>query len=458
MTRTLLPLLLAAALAAGCHDGGHFFSGKLEPAPVVPAPPQADTTPVEIFTSTATALPAPSAPAYAAGGPSGIALVRKDTLAGADDPATDDGELEDSDALVCDPANSRLVLVKARVRGGPQGGAADTFGPALPSPTALYVTTDRHALAATAPGYTVLDPFGGNAVAHPLSGGPFVAITLSEVGSVLFIASASGIQRMTVDSLFAPTLTPVPIYDNAGAATIRAIALRSNGDLVFTEGARLRRIASASTLNAVDDLATFASGEEPRGVVVNSIGDVVVAVATGATGRFDEIVPGTGRLSTLALGSAPVGVAVDGRHSAIAWTSAGGIVVSIEPAPDLTKRLLPIFSDRSCIACHFPNSGFTPTNLDLTTALAARATLVAVARDCTAPTNCAPNNHTVRVVAGSSATSFIVDKLVGCRLNDPGPSPFANASCDTRMPQDLRPVPTVEIDTISRWIDAGANP
>src|SRR5262249_27490545 len=144
------------------------------------------------------------------------------------------------------------------------------------------VTLDRHALAATSTGFSALDKVG-TSVDHALAGGPFVALTFSDQGSVLFIASASAITRVSLDSALAPTSSAATIYDNAGAATIRALALRPNGDLLFTEDARLRRITNASSAaSAPNDLATFAGGEEPRGIAVNSAGNVIVAVAAGA--------------------------------------------------------------------------------------------------------------------------------------------------------------------------------
>lgn len=458
MIRKLIPLLLVAALGAGCKDGGHFFSGKLEPQPIVPGVPQADTSPIEIFTTMATA---PTSPALAyAGAPTGLALVRQDTI-GTGQEANDatliadhQGQLEDTDALVCDPGNNRLVLVKSRIRVNPA--IARQFGPTLASPTAAFVTVDRHAIVATSAGYSVLDKTGGSAD-HALTGGPFQSLAFSDQGAVVFLASASQIQRLSVDGSFAPSAAGVAvIYDNSGSAAIRGLALKANGDLLFTEGSRLRRIAGASNAQAVDDLQTFSGSEEPRGVLVNSAGNAVVAVSTGAGGRLDEIVPGTGRLSSLTLTAAPVAVAIDGRHSAISWTSAGagGFTTQIEPVPDLTKRLLPFFTDRSCVACHLHNSSFTITEMDLTTPQAARTTLRNVPSDC---------DGTLRVKPGDPAGSLLVNKLLGTRVD-------SSASCGDRMPlsptpdpvtqfnNPQRPVPQIEIDIISRWIAAGANP
>jgi hypothetical protein len=442
-------MLLAAAIAAGCSDGGHFFRGVLEPGPVIPAAPQAETTPVAAFD----AADAPFAAAtYGASGPQGIALVRADTITGVDDPGSQESQIEESDALVCDPANDRIVLAKARVRDTAKTLSFATLASGA-SPTAVVVTTDRHALVATATGYSIIDKLGTEVHAAALAGGPFQAIVLNEEASILFIAGAGGIERIQVDSGFAPTSTAVAIHAGGG---VRGLALRANGDLLFTEGNQLFRIASASTAvpGSALPVFTFGGADEPRGVVVNSIGNAVVAVA-GPTNELVEIVVDSGSVATdgmLVLGGEPRGLAIDGRHSAFAWTSATGVVVQVETTPDLTKRILPIFSDRACLACHFSGSTFTTTPLDLSSAFGAVSTMVGVARDCAGG-----SGSTVRVVAGSSGTSFLIDKVRGVRDGSD------LASCGERMPLDAaslepaRPIPQVEIDMISRWIDGGAS-
>src|SRR5207244_11725877 len=141
-----------------------------------------------------------------------------------------EGQLEDSDALVADPGNARVVIVKARVR---QNLIAHAFGPTLVSPSAVAVTLDRHAIVATAAGFTVLDRTGG-ASDHALAGGPFTAVAFSDQGGVIFLASASAIQIVRLDLSFAIVGSPSTVYDNAGSAVIRGLALKSNGDLLFT--------------------------------------------------------------------------------------------------------------------------------------------------------------------------------------------------------------------------------
>lgn len=429
MMRVCLVAVTALLFLAGCEDGGHLFDGDLEPGPVVPAPPQAVTSPVELFTATpASDLPTPTAD-YGASGPAGAALVPLDSGSA----SIGETELEDSDVLVCDPDNDRIVHLKGRVRTAP---FARVFasGSFLDATTALFLAQDRRVVATTSAGYTVLSEDGTTASPQAVAGGPFVAIAFSFTGGVLFLSNGSDILRMSADTDFAPTGSPATIVTGS---SIRALALRRNGDLLFTEGNELRRVPSASTAGPnADVLVVSFGGDTPRGIVINSAGNAVVAVE-GDSGdhRLDEVVIDTGTVaSTLALAAAPRAVAIDGRHAAYTWTDATGVRQQIEPAPTLAERIATIFIDRACTGCHSPSQTFPLMDL---TEDGAIASLVGVTNEC--------DGASERVDAGfDPEQSFLVEKL------DPDPS------CGSRMPLSLRPIPTIEIDTIRNWISAGA--
>ncbi len=435
-------IVALAAGAAGCEDGRHLFRGELEPGPVIPQPAQAATSPVGIFTVSGTALPAPTGPGYGAAGPAGIAIVPRDEGA-----PTNLAELEDTDALVCDPDNDRVLLLKSRDRSdvSPAPDPVTVFA-SLVDPRGVIVTEDRRALVATASGFAALDEGGGLIGAeHALANGPYRALALASGGLVLFLAGTAGVERVTLDASFAPEGAPALIHSSAD---VRALALRQNGDLLLVDGTDLLRIPSASSAGpgSAQTVFPFTSGDEPRAVVVNSAGNAVVAVEeTGGGGRLDEIVVDHGTLLSpdgsvaLAVAEAPRALAISGRQSAFFWTGATGAFVQIEAAPDLGERLVPFFEDRGCTGCHNGAPGFTVTPLDLTSAAAAFATLVGVPRDCTPPSG-------DRVAPGDPGISFLVEKL------EPAPG------CGVRMPQGLRPVPVVEVDIVRKWIESVATP
>jgi len=90
-----------------------------------------------------------------------------------------------------------------------------------------------------------------------------------------------------------------------------------------------------------------------------------------------------------------------------------------------------------CSACHTGVGTGLPGSMNLSSATASRAALVSVAS--------VEKPGVQRVAPGSSAASYIVQKLQG----DPGIS-------GSRMPFGGQPLDQPTIDVIRQWIDAGA--
>jgi hypothetical protein len=426
MRRIVLPLL-AVGLLAGCTSGG-----GASPAPAPNG--EAVTTPVGFYGQMA-ATQLPAAPGgFGAAGPAGVAAVGRDD--GRDLP----GGLEDSDLLVADPSNGRVLLFKARIRGVP---SVVTFNAdPLDAPAAVAVTPSLRAVVAVSGGYAVLGRDGATAApVQTVRGGVhYTGIAVAPGEAAVFLASDLGIDRVSVDAGLRASGAPVPLYVDGA---VRGIGARTGGDLFFTRDARLSIIPGAAgpAPGAALDVWSFPAGAEPQGVLENSAFNAVVAVAVpvpaaGNGDRFDELDlsrPG-GPVSTLALMASPRGVAIDGIHGAFTWTNESGIMQQIEPSPDLTARVYSILARRECASCHVP--GATPPDLDFTSAMAAHDSMFDMPSTCT-------GGGAMRVMPSDSHMSSLIDKLEG-------------AACGPRMLEGTRPLPSIEVDITRQWIDAGA--
>jgi hypothetical protein len=96
-----------------------------------------------------------------------------------------------------------------------------------------------------------------------------------------------------------------------------------------------------------------------------------------------------------------------------------------------------------CIGCHTGpssnNVGDLPAGLDLNNVLAVVGT---ASLQCTAK---------VRIVANSASTSYLVDKIMGASQTSGG------CFAGVRMPRNLPPLSTADMNTIIGWINAGAH-
>lgn len=472
--------LAGLALAApGCEDGSHILSSELEPAPIIPKQPQAATTPVAAFSAEGTSFPLPPG-GYGAAGPRGLWIVR-----------TDLGEvsartsLEEADAVVCDPSNGRVLLLKSRAHQSLGNDPvaltlATSVSGSLDGAAAVVVveptTNSRRLLVATSAGYTVLREDGSLVAAHQIQGAPFTEISISRQQPALFLASGAVIRRVVVDAQnelqpVDQSVTPNPsTVIHTAAAPLTALFPGNNDDLLFGEANLLRRLPDASSPFAGQvtlTTFTFAAGEVVEAVIVNSAGNAVVALDASVPtpiepGRLVEVslsevnqTPGS-ELSVLQLGEPPRDLAIDGAHGVFVFSSAGDVGVRLEPAPDLDERLMPILNTRACVGCHPVISNI----VDFSTGDTTFATLVSqpISAGCAADDNTPGIPATpspLRVAPGDSGASLLIEKLLG--LRDGSPQALNGfATCGVRMPFGLRPVPEVEIDSFRRWIDAGA--
>lgn len=471
---------LALALAlAGCEDGSHVLTQALERPPVIPKPPTAVTTPVAAFSAAGTNYPSP-ADAYGAAGPSGLALIRTDQ-----GESSSSASLEDSDAVVCDPDKDRVLLLKARAHQGfgtnPVAVVlATSVAGSLEAASAVIAveptTTTRRLLVATANGYTVLREDGSLVAAHLIQGAPFTELSLGNQApsgaQAIFLASGTAIRRVAIDrqNEFRPvdqSVTPNPsTLIHTASANVNALFPGNNDDLLFCEANVLRRIPDSSSPvggTVILTSFTFAGGQTARAVIVNSGGNAVVGVDTGAGGTLVEIslsavnqAPGA-EISILDLGVAPRDVAIDGAHASFTFSTATGTVgARLEPAPTIDGRILPILNTRGCVGCHpvvFAEINFTNGDTFFAT-MVNQPTSASCQADDNTPGD--PNTPaTLRVEPGDSANSMLIQKVRGLRDGSPG-ALAGDATCGRRMPFGLRPIPEVEIDTFRLWIDSGA--
>ena len=129
---------------------------------------------------------------------------------------------------------------------------------------------------------------------------------------------------------------------------------------------------------------------------------MIAVTDAGGSGRLDERNLQSGATPTdgsLALTVGARGVAIDGRHSAVVFTTATAVVTQLETVPDLGARIQLIFEDRLCVTCHTPDQ-LNPPNQDFTSADDAFTSLVGVTAVC-------DGLGLTRVVAGDSAVDFM---------------------------------------------------
>jgi len=457
---------LCLALAGGCEDGSHVLNEKLERAPVIPKPPTARTSPVAEFDTPGTVLGFP--PGSFGTGTSGLALSRKDL-----GESSSQGSLEEGDAVVCDPANHRVILLKARVRG--TGTEATVFSSSAPGgdldgASGVYIAeptvATRRVIVSTSAGYVVLPDSGLPVTAHPITGGPFTAMTVFETTHTLFMVAGTTIRRVALESgdEFGPTNGAASDLLYSGSGAIGGLAEGLNGDLLFTEAGTLRRLPDAAAVPVpapvVLTVMTFDAGEVGRGICIDSARNAVVAidrtaVGTGAPGRLLEASLGVSNqtaadaVSSVTLSAAPQAVAIDGAHGAYTVAFRFSVQPYLESAPDLTERVQPVFNGRGCIGCH----PVVNNVIDLTTPDNAFNSLVnqSVSASCsTTGASNVPPPASLYVTPGDPTASLLIQKVSGKRDGS------FNAACGQRMPQNLRPILEVEVDTLRRWIASGA--
>lgn len=130
-----------------------------------------------------------------------------------------------------------------------------------------------------------------------------------------------------------------------------------------------------------------------------------------------------------------------GHDSGTATTDAG---------PPTFTEVYAIIS-ANCVVCHKPgSSGVTGGQLDMSTMTLAYDNLVGVLAAGAACGTDGTNNGLERVVAGSSATSLLWNKVASAETGGPA------VTCGASMPRGGPALPAQDVTLVAAWINAGA--
>jgi hypothetical protein len=216
-------------------------------------------------------------------------------------------------------------------------------------------------------------------------------------------------------------MIPPPLTDTqmpSGLGMLPATTITCVGEWIMAEAA----MVDAGTGAAMN--SSSSSSSSGAGTGVGSSGSSGAGTGVGSSGSSGAGT-GVGSSGSSGAGSGSSGAAMGGMDAGV---------------PTFTSLYTTIFGSKTCLPCHSTGGGVTTAGLNMSTKTMAYTDLVGVAAG--AGGMCAGKG--TRVVAGSAATSLLIEKL------------GATPPCGAQMPKGGTPLTAAQIAEITAWINAGA--